>query len=750
MKSLVRQYFDINVTTIKGLAGYENANFLIESPQGRYILKTYPFHEETANILKAESEVLDRLARNGRNNYPKPMLSVNGNFVEKGKAEGETLLIRLLTFVEGEFLAEAGHTPSLLASFGAFLAEMDLALREIKNDTIAARRYRWDLQHIELNRASLSDISDPHDRAAAEYFLMQFREQVAPVLPELRRSIIHNDANDQNVLVTNGVVSGIIDFGDMVFSPLIHELAVALTYVMMGKDDSLSAAAHVLKAYHEKLPLLPEEIDLLYWLIAGRLCISVLNSARSRKLDPGNDYISISERPARDLLHRMLTINPQKAGDAFRSTLAMPVSRPQPVSEKVSQRHKVISPILSLSYDEPLYVNRAAFQYMYDVYGNTFLDAYNNIPHVGHSHPRVAEAGQRQMARLNTNTRYVYDLLETYAARLLEKFPPQLSKVFFVNSGSAAADLAVRLAIKHTNHPNLMVMEHGYHGHTLTATSISDYKFSHPKGPGRQPHILKAPLPDTYKGKYTGPDAGRLYAREAMEKWQNFHGPLAAFITEPIVGCGGQVPLAEGYLRALVPAIHAAGGVFISDEVQTGFGRLGRWFWGFEMHGVVPDIVVLGKPMGNGHPIGAVVTTGEIAASFEDGPEFFSSFGGNPVSCAIGLAVLDVMEEEGLQRHALEVGDHYKKLLNELKNDHPEIADVRGEGLFLGVEMEDENGRPGTKLAALIKNEMRRRHILLSTDGPYDSVIKTKPPLCFSKENAARVVQTVHEIMVNF
>ena len=747
MKSLIRRYFGINATHITRLAGYENANFLIESGTRRFILKTYPLHEKTAILLQAESEVLDRLSAENTNNYPKPIRSVSGNFVEKARFEDREILIRLLTFLEGDFLAKVEHTPELLASLGTFLAETDWQLMTIRNDVIAARRYQWDLQHIDLNKPFLSDIMDPHDRAVVEYFLLQFREEVIPVWPQLRMSLIHNDANDHNVLTQDGKVSGIIDFGDMVEAPLITELAVALAYILMEKDDPLAVAVQILKAYHEKLPLLPEETDLLYYLIAARLCISVLNSAHNRKLDPQNAYISISEQPAWKLLHFWLTINPQKAKDTFRKALGMPVSSPPPVKKKVVQRHKVISSVLSLSYNEPLYVNRAAFQYMYDVYGNTFLDAYNNIPHVGHAHPHVVEAGQRQMARLNTNTRYIYDQLEEYASRLLSKFPPQLSKVYFVNSGSAAADLAIRLAMKHTNHQKIMVMEHGYHGHTRTGVSVSDYKFSHPQGPGQGSNIIKVPLPNTYKGKYGGEDAGKQYARDAMEKWQKSHEPIAAFITEPIVGCGGQVPLAPGYLREMVPHIRAAGGVYISDEVQTGFGRLGRWFWGYEMHGVVPDIVVLGKPMGNGHPIGAVVTTEEIAASFEEGPEFFSSFGGNPVSCAIGLAVLDVIETEALQQHAQEVGNHYKKLLNDLKKAHTEIADVRGEGLFLGIEIENENGRPATELAAHIKNEMRRRHILLSTDGPYDNVIKSKPPLCFSKANATRVVETLDEIL---
>ena len=393
---------------------------------------------------------------------------------------------------------------------------------------------------------------------------------------------------------------------------------------------------------------------------------------------------------------------------------------------------------------------RSAFQYMYDAYGNTFLDAYNNIPHVGHSHPKVVDAGQRQMAKLNTNTRYLYDQLSEYAEKLLSKFPAPLNKVYFVNSGSAASDLAIRIAKIHTGYNKIMVMEHGYHGHTQTATDISDYKFSNPKGQGQKDYILKTQIPDTYRGKYTNNDgsAGKMYAQEAIEQIENSDSPIAAFISEPVVGCAGQIPLADGYLKEIYPAIRRQGGVCISDEVQTGFGRLGDYFWGYEAQGVVPDMVIVGKPMANGHPMGAVICTDEIAESFAKGVEFFSSFGGNPVSCAIATSVLEVMEEEKLQEKAKVVGNYYKLLLSALQKKHKCIGDVRGSGLFLGIEIiKGDNMEPDPGLAGLIKNELRNRNILISTDGPFDSVLKTKPALCFIKENAQEVVFNIDEIL---
>lgn len=744
MKEILRTYFGIEATEIKRLDGYDNVNYFVKSDDLKYIFKTYTYKPEVYDLACAESDILTALG-NGR--FPRPIKSRDGDVVKIIEIHGQRLIIRLLSFLVGKFFSEVPHTPDLFESFGSFLARMDLQLYGLRNYVIESRKFEWDLQHLYLNEPYIQDIPDPHDRKVVNYFMQQYRELVIPALPWLRKSIIHNDGNDRNVLVTDGKVSGIIDFGDVAYAPLINELAVAITYAIMDKSDPLQWAGHILNAYHQILPLLPEETDLLYYLIAGRLCLSVCNSAHSKKLDPGNNYIAVSEQAAWTLLHQWLEISPIYAARIFREAVGLTVQPQETVEQKIDLRHKYISPVVSVSYSKPIYMERAAFQYMYDGYGNTFLDAYNNIPHVGHMHPRVVEAGQRQMAKLNTNTRYVYDLLQEYAEKLLSKFPAKLNKVFFVNSGSAASDLAIRLARHHTKCDNIMVMEHGYHGHTMTGIEISDYKFSNKKGPGQKPWILKAPIPDTFWGKYRSDSAGKEYALDAAGLLGGFSEKVAAFISEPIVGCGGQVPLAPGYLKNLYPVIRAQGGVCISDEVQTGFGRLGTHFWGFETHDVIPDIVVLGKPMGNGHPMGAVVTTEEIAASFEKGVEFFSSFGGNPVSCAIGLAVLQVLDEEHLQQHALQTGRYYMKLMYDLQEEFSCIGDVRGSGLFLGFEIVDEAGKQNTALAALIKNELRDRHILISTDGPYDNVLKSKPPLCFTKANVERVVENIFDIL---
>jgi ethanolamine-phosphate phospho-lyase len=750
MNKLLQTEFGLTAFEVKKLNGYDNVNYLVKTKTAQYIFKTYNYSEDTFEMVDAENKTLFFLQKSAQNKYPTPIQYSDGSFIKILNIKGEKQICRMLTFLEGEFLGDIKHTKQLIQSFGDTLAATDLKLRGFKNYTIAAKQWEWDIQYLTLNEKYIDAIQQPNDRNLVRYFFQQFKENVIPIAPTLRKQIIHNDANDWNVLATNGEISGIIDFGDLAHTFLINELAAAIPYVCFNKEHPLEWASLVIKSYHKKLPLQEKEVKVLYYLIAARLLISVCNSAHSKVNDPENSYASISEKSAWKLLYHWLTINPVNAENTFRIAIDLPPLETPSVDQVIQKRYAHISPLLSLSYDQPIHMVGAAFQYMYGADGQTFLDAYNNIPHVGHSHPRVVASGQRQMAKLNTNTRYLYDQLADYAEKVLSKFPEKLNKIYFVNSGSEATDLAIRMAKNHTKNESVMVMEHGYHGHTQSAIDISAYKFNNPKGKGQKDTILKTTIPDTYRGKYTINDgsAGKMYATDLIDELTTSNRPIAAFIAEPVVGCGGQVPLAKGYLKEVYPAIRAQGGVCISDEVQTGFGRLGEYFWGFEAQDVIPDLVIIGKPMANGHPMGAVVCTDEIAQSFSKGVEFFSSFGGNPVSCAIASTVLEVIEEEELQENAKVVGAYYKALFVQLQEKYTCIGDVRGNGLFIGIEIVKDNSlEPDTELAHLIKNQLRNKNILISTDGPFDSVLKTKPPLCFTKENALLVVSHVEKTL---
>ncbi len=418
----------------------------------------------------------------------------------------------------------------------------------------------------------------------------------------------------------------------------------------------------------------------------------------------------------------------------------------------LAERRRRIGPSLSLSYREPLLIVKGRGQYLFDDQGRRYLDCVNNVCHVGHCHPRVVEAAARQMANLNTNTRYLHPNIVEYANRLTDTLPDPLEVCFFVNSGSEANDLALRLARTHTRSRDMIVVDHAYHGHTGDLIEISPYKFDGKGGAGAPSHTHKVPIPDRYRGKFRDRDGdlGALYAAEVTEAAERTRElGLAGFIAESIVSCGGQVVLPDGYLRASFEGVRRAGGVCISDEVQVGFGRVGSNFWGFQMQGVVPDVVTAGKPIGNGHPLAAVITTREIADSFCNGMEYFNTFGGNPVSCAVGLAVLRVIEEEELQQHAAEVGTSFLNGLRELMKRHPLVGDVRGRGLFIGVELviDRDSREPAGSAATAIVEEMKQRGILLSTDGPFHNVIKIKPPLVFSRDDGDRVVETLDEVL---
>ena len=423
-------------------------------------------------------------------------------------------------------------------------------------------------------------------------------------------------------------------------------------------------------------------------------------------------------------------------------------------AQTLSARRDLLGKNLGISYAEPLKIVRGWMQYLYDDTGRAFLDVYNNVPLVGHSHPRVVRAVQQQIALLNTNTRYLHDNANRYADRLTSLMPEPLRVCYFVNSGSEANELALRLARAHTTREDVIVLEHAYHGHTTTLIDISPYKFDGPGGRGRKPSVHVAAIPDDYRGPYRREDAaaGTKYAQHVAAILRDVRAQgrsVAAYIAETLPSVAGQIVFPPGYLAEAYKHVRAAGGVCIADEVQVGFSRLGTHFWGFETQEIVPDIVVLGKPIGNAFPLAAVITTPEIAASFNNGMEFFSTFGGNPVACAAGLAVLDVLEEEHLQENALRVGRHLMSRLKALQERHALIGDVRGSGLFLGVDLvlDRESREPAPQQASYVVNRLRERGILTGTDGPHHNVLKLRPPLIFSQSDADLFVATLDAVL---
>lgn len=422
----------------------------------------------------------------------------------------------------------------------------------------------------------------------------------------------------------------------------------------------------------------------------------------------------------------------------------------------MTRRHAHISNALSVSYGRKLHIVRGHEQFLFDAEGRAYLDAVNNVPHVGHSNPRVVDALHRQMRTLTTNTRYLHESILEYSERLAALFPDPLEVCFFVNSGSEANDLALRLARTATGKQDIIVLDGAYHGHLTSLINISPYKFDGAGGAGCPPGTRIVPMPDPYRGAHKGMtiESGRAYADAVREASED--GSVAAFIAESVPGCGGQVVPPPGYLAEAARSVRENGGLFIADEVQVGMGRAGSHFWGFQIHEtedpsthVVPDIVVLGKPIGNGHPLAAVVTTRAISDAFTNGMEYFNTFGGNPGSCAVGLAVLDELRDRRLQENAHRVGTRLLEGLSGLMDRHSIIGDVRGVGLFVGVELVlDRNSLdPADNEAAYIAERMRDNGILISTDGPLHNVLKIKPPMVFTAEDADHLVATLDDVL---
>ncbi|WP_420131761.1 aspartate aminotransferase family protein [Rhodopseudomonas sp.] len=400
-----------------------------------------------------------------------------------------------------------------------------------------------------------------------------------------------------------------------------------------------------------------------------------------------------------------------------------------------------------LFYQEPIRMVRAEGVWMHDADGRRYLDVYNNVPSVGHSHPAVVAAISRQAGQLNTHTRYLNDVVDSYAERLLATFPEPISQLVLTCTGSEANDLALRMASAATGGRGFIVTESAYHGNTTAVSDVSPSSW-----PGREPpaHVRVVPAPESFRNP--GDDIGARFAQSieaAILDLQRAGIPFAGLLVDTIFSSDGVYADPPGFLAPAVEIVRAHGGVFIADEVQPGFGRTGAAFWGFARHNVVPDIVTMGKPMGNGFPMGGVATRPELIDRFTGQTKYFNTFGGNPVAAAAGLAVLDVIRDESLMDNASRVGGYLMDGLREIGNRHIQIGDVRGSGLFVGLELvrDRETKTPAPEIATQVINGLREHGILIGAAGPFGSTLKIRPPLCFTREHADLVVSACDEVL---
>lgn len=965
------------------LPSERDQNFAFESANGMKAILKISQHGEDPEALAFQEAMLAHLAV-ADPGLPVPRLIARRDCALSGtvdSADGRSHAVRLVSYLPGEAMADARGDHATLRDLGHVLGRLDRALLSFGHAG-AMRTFDWDIRQTPRARARLAAIRDAGDRARVADILDAYDSRVAPALARLPHQVIHNDANDWNLLVdAAGRVSGVIDFGDALFSPRVADVAVALAYAMMERDNPILAGAELVAGYHAEHPLSDLEFALLPDLIAARLAISVSLSSERAALAADNPYLSVSERgafrlietlarqdrhivtgifrkaagleaapgaervkawlaahrnrlaplmqphPARAEKHVLkladlndplvaasrtqdharaaalyaaemqaagaelgmgpwgevrevyaapffaskliagerrkmhlgldlfapagtvltaplqgrvvgLAINPDpldygglivlehepEPGLVFRTlwghlahasierlslgqmiAAGAEVARlgdtdqnggwlphlhlqvvlpdypdiagipgvgeaaleavwadlypkaydlaglPPETFEKTGRdkasllaaRKALLGPNLSLSYREPLKIVRGEGVWLIDAGGRAYLDCYNNVAHVGHCHPHVVAALRDQIGTLNTNTRYLHDAIIDYAERLKATLPEGLDTFYFTSSGSEANEVALRMARAVTGRKGTLVIDWAYHGTTQGLIDVSAYKYKRKGGQGKPATTHELPLPEVYRAPADWPsdEIGARYVAEAEEIIAGLvaRGEVpAAFIAETIPSVAGQVFLPEGYLKGVYAAAGKAGIVCIADEVQVGFGRVGGAMWAFEEHGVVPDIVTMGKPIGAGHPMGLVATRRDIAAAFANGMEYFNTFGGNPVSCRAAAAVLDVMEAEGLKENAAREGAYLLEAFRAMMAEDEQIGDVRGRGLFLGIEIVRDRASKahnGARAGAIV-GRMRELGVLAGTDGPFDNVIKLRPPMVFAREHS--------------
>lgn len=747
------------------LASHIDQNFRIEPTDGSsaWVLKIAHAQEDPSS-LALQQEILEHLRRALPGVTPSLRPSVSGRSCATIHGpDGQAHQAWMVGFLEGPLLAQVElRDRGTWRSLGSLLARLDKAMDALALSPAAEqasrRASRWDLAHSFWTIGQVPTGLEPERLALLVRAQGQYLADVHGRLQVLPQGLTHHDANDHNLIAAKGPgaarVEHVFDFGDMRQGARILELAVAGAYAVLGSAHPLDVLVELAAGYDAERALEPDELEVLFPALCMRLVVSAVVALQDAAIDPENEYLGVHQEALWKTLAELLEIAPKDAVDALRQRLGHAVANSTPPlarERSLELRRRHVGPSLSLSYAEPLEIERGRGARLFDKQGRAYLDCVNNVCHVGHCHPHVVSAAQAQIAQLNTNTRYLSDQLGRYAERLAGLFPDPLEVVYLVNSGSEANELALRIARAATQRHDIIAVESGYHGNTGNLIDLSHYKHAGPGGAGAPDWVHIVPLPDPYRGRYradsddplqvSGDTAlGERYAAHVAQAAANCSP--AAFLAEPLIGCGGQVVPPPGWLSSAYAHARAAGAVCIADEVQVGFGRVGSHMWAFEAQGALPDIVTLGKPIGNGHPMAAVVTTRALAEAFDNGMEYFATFGGNPVSCAIGMAVLDVIEAEGLQAQAARVGAQLVQGFRKLAREHPaykgRLGTVRGQGLYLGIEVVRDplTREPDAAALSSMLEHARAQGVLLSADGPAHNVMKIKPPLVFDETDA--------------
>jgi 4-aminobutyrate aminotransferase-like enzyme/Ser/Thr protein kinase RdoA (MazF antagonist) len=754
-EAISRHLFGV-IGSASPLDSERDQNFRVVSEDGRSFLLKISNRADDLGALEMQTRAMLHIGRQDPGlpvMQPLPTLEEGFHGDIEG-ADGDKHLVRLFSFLPGAMTESRELGPEALHGFGAMVARMGLALRSFF-DPAGGYSILWDLKHTPDLRPLLDTIADGARRGVVERVLDRFDERAGVWMPRLRAQVIHNDLTLDNVLLDDvHRVSGIVDFGDLTHTALICDLAIALVSLMWGRSDPLEASRWAIAGYTSAAPIEDLEADVLGDLVSARLAALVLIANwRVRSYPDNAAYITANEEIAWELLEHFDALGlPEVESELRAACLRRPppsMTRARPrVEELLERRRRVLGPALApLSYDRPLYLVRGEGSHMFDHEGTAYLDAYNNVPVVGHCHPRVTTAIAEQSGTLNTNTRYLHDSVVELAERLVATMPPGLDTVMFLNSGSEANDVAWRLAAAHTGGSGGIVTAFAYHGVTSATIALSPEEW--PKG--EEPtHIATVPAPDGYRGAHRREQPGwsERYAAcvdDAVTRLESRGVRPAAFFVDSAFTSDGIFAPPAAYLHDVIRRVHEAGCLFVADEVQCGFGRSGSHLWSFESSGITPDLVTLGKPMGNGYPVAAVVTRSEIADRFASKTDMFSTFGGNPVAARAALAVLDVLEEAHLKERADVVGRRLRASLEALARRHSSVGDVRGTGLLIGVELvRDRRTRePAPRLTQTVMNRMKERGVLVGSTGREDNVLKIRPPLVLSDEEADAISETL-------
>ena len=626
--------------------------------------------------------------------------------------------------------------------WGTMAARVGRALRGFWHP-LAARVMLWDVQHALRLRPLLECVRDPELRMLAGRALDRYEQVVTPVWPTLRAQVIHTDMGASNVLVdAAGAITGIIDFGDASWSALVVDVAAALEAVTDGReahpDEFFRTARIFIDGYEKVTPLEPAERAIVGELVAARMCaVIVVPASRAALYDEPDAFMADPRGQEASVLTMFETLG---WDEVTRRLGGREPGQGSDLSALVERRKAALGPAMTpLTYSEPLHFVRGDGVWLIDAHGKRYLDAYNNVPVVGHEHPRVVEAIVRQARRLNTNMRYAHETALEVAERLIASTDRAFDTVIFANSGSEANDIAWRIARAETGGSGGITTTHAYHGITEAISALTPEDWIAGTRPA---HVRTWRPPDALRGF----DESLADFEMAIDELTDAgHAPAAA-ILDAVLTSDGIVDITPSLAADLLRRTHDAGALWIADEVQSGYGRTGAAFWGYQRLGIAPDIVTIGKPMGNGHPVAAVMTRRDLAERFAPAGEFFSTFGGNPVAMAAALAVLEVMDDERELERSAEVGALMGAMLRAL--DAPVIGEVRAIGMAIGVEIVTAGTtEPDAAVAREIVEEMRRRGVLIGTTGRLGNTLKIRPPLAFRREHADQLVDTLESVL---